>query len=69
MHDSLNFAGRVILVCGIGRGGIGGATARRLAAFGATVVGIDKTQELVDQNVADIEQAGGRFRRAFRAKT
>lgn len=61
MGISLDFKDRVILVCGAARGGIGGATARNLAGLGATVVGVDKSQELVDATAADIQGAGGRF--------
>jgi NAD(P)-dependent dehydrogenase (short-subunit alcohol dehydrogenase family) len=61
MPLSLDFQDRVILVCGAARGGIGGATARNLASLGALVVGVDKTQELIDATRADIEGAGGRF--------
>ena len=54
------FDGRVILVCGVARGGIGGATARRLAALGATVFGVDRTERLLADTLADIGAAGGR---------
>jgi NAD(P)-dependent dehydrogenase (short-subunit alcohol dehydrogenase family) len=60
MGVSLEFDGRVILVCGVAKGGIGGATARRLSAAGAIVVGVDKTQEILDATIADIQSAGGR---------
>ena len=58
---SLDMTGRVILVCGAARGGISGATCRTAAAAGATVVGVDQTQELLDATRSDIEAAGGRF--------
>ena len=61
MALSLDFTDRVVLVCGVARGGIGGATARNLAKAGATVVGVDKTQELIDATKADIGGAGGTF--------
>jgi NAD(P)-dependent dehydrogenase (short-subunit alcohol dehydrogenase family) len=60
MAIAIDLAGRVILVCGVARGGIGGATARQIAAAGATVVAVDKTRELVDETIADIVKAGGR---------
>lgn len=60
MAIAIDLEGRVILACGVGRGGIGGATARRLAAAGATVVAVDQTQVLLDETIADIEAAGGR---------
>lgn len=55
----IDLEGRVILLCGAARGGISGATARRLAEAGATVVAIDQTQAILDETIADIEQAGG----------
>ena len=38
MSIAIDLAGRVILVCGAARGGISGATVRRVAQAGATVV-------------------------------
>ncbi len=60
MAIAIDFEGRVILVCGVARGGIGGATARRIAAAGATVFAVDYKQVLIDETVADIEAAGGK---------
>jgi NAD(P)-dependent dehydrogenase (short-subunit alcohol dehydrogenase family) len=60
MSIKIDLDGQVILVCGVARGGIGGATARRIAAAGATVVGVDHTQALLDATIADIEAAGGK---------
>jgi len=60
MAIPIDLSGRVILVCGVARGGIGGATARLIARAGATVVAVDKTQDLLDATIADIEGAGGR---------
>lgn len=57
---SLDLSGRSVLVCGVARGGIGGATARRLAAAGAGVFLVDYKQELIDQTMEDVEAAGGR---------
>jgi NAD(P)-dependent dehydrogenase (short-subunit alcohol dehydrogenase family) len=59
MSIPISFDGQVILVCGVARGGIGGATARRLATAGATVVGVDQTQAILDATIADVESAGG----------
>jgi NAD(P)-dependent dehydrogenase (short-subunit alcohol dehydrogenase family) len=52
-------AGRVAVVTG-GAGGIGGATSRRLAAEGATVVVNDVDDALLDATVAGITADGGR---------
>lgn len=59
MAVSINLAGRIILVCGVLRTAIGGATARRIAAAGAQVVVVDYLQDVIDGTVADIERAGG----------
>jgi NAD(P)-dependent dehydrogenase (short-subunit alcohol dehydrogenase family) len=59
MALSIDLAGRVFLVCGVARGGIGGATARQIAAAGGTVVGVDQAQEILDATIADIERASG----------
>jgi NAD(P)-dependent dehydrogenase (short-subunit alcohol dehydrogenase family) len=60
MAIQIDLQGRVILVCGGARGGISGATVRRVAAAGATVVAVDQTQEILDLTIADVEAAGGR---------
>ncbi len=52
------FAGRVALVTG-GASGIGRATAERLAAEGAHVFIADVNEEMADQAVTQIRQAGG----------
>jgi len=59
MSLTIDLTGRVILVCGVARGGIGGATARQIAKAGATVVAVDKTQALVDETLADIRSLDG----------
>jgi NAD(P)-dependent dehydrogenase (short-subunit alcohol dehydrogenase family) len=59
MTVPIDLEGRVILVCGVSRGGIGGATARRIAAAGATVVAVDLTQAILDETLGDIAAAGG----------
>lgn len=54
------FAGRTAIVTAAG-GGIGGATARRLAADGAhLVIAIDINEAALDQLCTEIAQAGGR---------
>ncbi|HEX7857041.1 MAG TPA: SDR family oxidoreductase [Sphingobium sp.] len=59
MTLAIDLRDKVILVCGCARGGIGGATARRAAEAGATIIALDHTQSLVDETVADIKAAGG----------
>jgi NAD(P)-dependent dehydrogenase (short-subunit alcohol dehydrogenase family) len=58
MAVSIKLDGRVILVCGAGRGGIGGATAIRLAEAGAVVAAVDKTQAILDETIAAIQGIG-----------
>jgi NAD(P)-dependent dehydrogenase (short-subunit alcohol dehydrogenase family) len=60
MSISIDLEGRVILLCGVALGGIGGATARCIAAAGATVVAVDQTQAIIDETIADVERLGGR---------
>ena len=58
MAISLDLSGRVILLCGAARGGIGGATARVLAAAGASLVLVDRAQEILDETLADVAKTG-----------
>jgi len=60
MSIAIELTGRTILVCGVARGGIGGATARQVAAAGAVVVAVDYSQQIIDETIADIELQGGR---------
>ena len=55
MYD---FSGRVAIVTG-GALGIGGATARRLAADGAQVLIADISEEAAEENATAIREAGG----------
>jgi gluconate 5-dehydrogenase len=59
MALTVDLQGKVILVCGVARGGIGGATARQLAKAGATIVAIDKEQGLIDPTIEDVKALGG----------
>ena len=52
------FAGKVALVTGASSG-LGASIARRLAAFGATVVGVARNQERLEAVAASVAEAGG----------
>jgi NAD(P)-dependent dehydrogenase (short-subunit alcohol dehydrogenase family) len=54
----IDLSGRVMLVCGAGNGGIGAAVTRGLAACGARLVAVDRTQELAEE-IAEEVRAGG----------
>lgn len=59
MALSIDLTGRIILVCGVARGGIGGATARQIAKAGGSVIALDKDRALIDGTIADVEALGG----------
>lgn len=52
------FAGRCVLISG-GGSGIGRCTAHELAALGASVIIVGRTQEKLDRVVAEIQEDGG----------
>lgn len=56
----IDLTGKVILICGAGRGGISGATARAATRAGATVVALDREQALLDEVREDVEALGGK---------
>ncbi|MCB1691487.1 MAG: SDR family oxidoreductase [Pseudomonadales bacterium] len=58
MLEALRLDGRAAVVTGSGRG-LGKAMAKALAAAGASVVCSARTQEQIDQTVAEIEADGG----------
>lgn len=55
----IDLSGRIILICGVARGGIGGATARQVAKAGGTIVALDKDRALIDPTVEDVRALGG----------
>lgn len=59
MGLTIDLSGKIILVVGTARGGIGGATARQIAKAGGTVVAVDLTQAALDKTLADITALGG----------
>ncbi len=58
---AIDLTGKVILICGAGRGGISGATARAAARAGATIVALDREQSLLDDVREDVEALGGKI--------
>jgi NAD(P)-dependent dehydrogenase (short-subunit alcohol dehydrogenase family) len=60
MALSVDLEGRVILVCGVARGGIGGAVAMKAVQAGATIFAVDHSQDILDPIISDIEATGGR---------
>ena len=59
MSLEVDLSGKRILVCGVARGGIGGATCRQLAKTGAEVVALDHDQAIIDETAADVKSLGG----------
>ena len=59
MALAIDLTGKVILICGAGRGGISGATARAATQAGATIVALDREQALLDEVREDVEALGG----------
>jgi NAD(P)-dependent dehydrogenase (short-subunit alcohol dehydrogenase family) len=55
----LDFTGKTILVCGVHKGGMGGATCRQIARGGGTVVALDNQQAYVDEIAAEVRDMGG----------
>jgi 3-oxoacyl-[acyl-carrier protein] reductase len=55
----LDFTGKTILVCGVHKGGMGGATCRTIARLGGTVIALDKEQSYVDDIAEEISREGG----------
>ena len=59
MTLAIDFTGKTILVCGVHKGGMGGATCRQIARAGGTVVALDKEQAYVDGIAQDVRALGG----------
>lgn len=55
----IDLSGKTILICGVARGGIGGATARQIAKAGGAIVALDYAREQIDPTVEDVEKLGG----------
>lgn len=55
----LDFTGKTILVCGVHKGGMGGATCRNIARGGGTVIALDFDQSYLDGIAEDVRALGG----------
>ena len=62
MSSRLDFTGKTIIVCGIHKGGMGGATCRIIAQGGGTVVAVDYDQGYLDEIAREIRDLGGAIR-------
>lgn len=59
MALGIDLSGRTVLVCGVHKGGMGGATCRQIARAGGTVIALDKEQDYVDGIAAEVRAMGG----------
>jgi len=55
----IDFTGKTILVCGIHKGGMGGASCRKIARGGGTVIALDNQQAYVDEIAQQVRDLGG----------
>ena len=58
MDDLLRLDGRIVVVSGAGGGGIGTTVTRLAAEAGATVVGVSRSKENLDEHVTPLAQRG-----------
>jgi NAD(P)-dependent dehydrogenase (short-subunit alcohol dehydrogenase family) len=58
MALSIDLSGKTILVCGVHKGGMGGATCRQIARSGGTVIALDKEQSYVDEIAQEVKELG-----------
>jgi NAD(P)-dependent dehydrogenase (short-subunit alcohol dehydrogenase family) len=59
MGVTIDFTGKTILVCGIHKGGMGGATCRQIARAGGAIIALDWSQDYVDAIAEEIRALGG----------
>lgn len=55
----IDLANKTILVCGVHKGGIGGATCRQIAKAGGTIIALDYDQTYVDDMAKEVRALGG----------
>jgi NAD(P)-dependent dehydrogenase (short-subunit alcohol dehydrogenase family) len=58
MHESLNLAGRIVVVSGAGGGGIGTTVTELAATAGATVIAVSRNQDNLEQHVGPLVAKG-----------
>jgi NAD(P)-dependent dehydrogenase (short-subunit alcohol dehydrogenase family) len=61
MSLDVDLSGKTILVCGVARGGIGGATVRQIVRAGGAVVALDHDQTVIDPTISDVKELGGKI--------
>jgi NAD(P)-dependent dehydrogenase (short-subunit alcohol dehydrogenase family) len=59
MTRPIDLTGKTILVCGVHKGGIGGATCRQIAKGGGVIVALDKDPSYVDEIAQEVKALGG----------
>ncbi len=59
MTLQLDFSGKTIVVCGVHKGGMGGATCHQIAAGGGSIVAVDYDQSYLDDISSEIRAGGG----------
>lgn len=59
MTLAIDLSGKTILVCGIHKGGMGGATCRLIAQAGGTVIALDRDRAFVDATAEEVRAIGG----------
>jgi NAD(P)-dependent dehydrogenase (short-subunit alcohol dehydrogenase family) len=59
MALTIDFTGKTILVCGVHKGGMGGATCRQIAKAGGVVIALDKEQAYVDAIAEEVRALNG----------
>jgi NAD(P)-dependent dehydrogenase (short-subunit alcohol dehydrogenase family) len=55
----IDFTGKTILVCGVHKGGMGGATCRQIAKAGGTIIALDKDPAYVEGIAGEVRALGG----------
>lgn len=58
MTLELDLSDKTILVCGVHKGGMGGATCRQIAKAGGTVIALDREQSFADEIATQVRDLG-----------